>query len=189
VRPPGDAAPRRRAPNEDLIGELFEEMHQIHFMPDVATGAEYVLNILARILPSEGVLIHVFDINTRQFVVVRARGPNARALLLHKTADTFPLFRESFRRGRTAHFRTVAEVDGYREGRFGLLGVEVRTALCGPVQQGGRYLGIVEVANPAGEKPFHDGEVNALDYICEQFADFIAGKPIVLDEDAIVPRT
>ena len=62
-------------------------------------------------------------------------------------------------------------------------------ALCGPVKEGGRYLGMIELANPVGDTPFHDGEVNAIDYICEQFADFVASRPIVLDDDAVIPRT
>ena len=164
-------------------------MHQIHFMPDLVAGAEYVLDVITRVLPCAGVLVHVFDINTRQFVVVRAAGPQGPSTLLRKLPDTFPLFREAFRRGRAIHFPTVTDVDGYQEGRWAALGVDVRRALCGPVKHGGRYLGIIELANPAGDTPFHDGEVNAIDYICEQFADFVASKPIVLDEDAVVPRT
>lgn len=164
-------------------------MHQLHFMPDLVTGAEYVLNVLTRVMPTEGVLVHVFDINTRQFVVVRAAGPNRSAVLLHKTSDTFPLFREAFRRARTLHFPAAAGMDGYRDGRWAALGVDVKVALCGPVKDGGRYLGILELANPAGGTPFHEGEVNAVDYICEQFAEFVASRPIVLDEDAVIPRT
>jgi hypothetical protein len=178
---------RRRGPAEDLIGELFEEMHQLHFMPDIVAGAEYVISVLARVMPSEGTLVHVFDINTRQFVVVRALGPNGAQVLLERTPDTFPLFREAFRRGRSLSFASIAPEDGF-DGRWERLGVAVRAAICGPVKHGGRYLGVIELANPAGGGPFHDSEVNAVDYICEQFADFVASRPIVLDDDAVVPK-
>ncbi|MEO7034662.1 MAG: hypothetical protein ABI548_12205 [Polyangiaceae bacterium] len=57
------------------------------------------------------------------------------------------------------------------------------TALCGPVKQGGRYLGLTELVNPVGDTPFHQSELNALDYICEQFAEFLSNKPIVLSAD------
>jgi GAF domain-containing protein len=178
----------RRSPSEDLISELFEEMHQLHFMPDIVTGAEYVLTILGRVLPSEGILIHVFDINARQFVVVRAAGPKSTAVLLHRTPDTFAIFRETFRRARALTFPDVSKLDGFHNGRWELLGVTPQLALCGAVQQGGRYLGVIELANPAGGEAFHDGEVNAVDYICEQFADFVASRPIVIDDDAVIPR-
>jgi GAF domain-containing protein len=163
-------------------------MHQLHFMPDLAAGAEYVLHALQRVVPSEGALVHVFDINARQFVVVRAAGPHAGELLLLRTPDTFPLFRDALRRSRSIVFREIPEDDRYRGGRFEALGVHVKLALCGPVQLGGRYLGIVELVNPLGGTAFHEGEVNAIDYICHQFAEFVASRPMVLDADAVVPK-
>ena len=45
-----------------------------------------------------------------------------------------------------------------------------------------------DILNPLGATPFHQGEINALDYICEQFAEFLANRPIVLDADLIVGR-
>ena len=183
------ATARRSRRSEDLIGELFEKMHQLHFMPDIVAGAEYVLGILSHVMPSEGVLIHVFDINTRQFVVVRAVGPRSASVLLQRTPDTFPLFREAFRRTGTLAFADASGDEGFQGGRWEQLGVNVRAALCGAVQHGGRYLGVIELANPGGGSPFNDSEVNALDYICEQFADFVASRPIVLDDDAVIPRT
>jgi GAF domain-containing protein len=66
------------------------------------------------------------------------------------------------------------------------LGVQPRAVLCGAARLGGRYLGLIELANPAGGEPFHDGEANALDYVCEQFAEFVASRPIILDADVVV---
>ena len=181
-------AVRRRGSSEDLIGELFEEMHQLHFMPDIVAGADYVLSCVLFMLPCEGVLIHVFDINAREFVVVRAAGPSFRDALLTKTPDTYPLFREAFRRAATQNFPTVEGDERFTAERFQRLGVAVKSAMCGAVQHGGRYLGIIELLNPLGGEPFRVTEVNALDYICEQFADFVASRPIVLDEDAVLPK-
>lgn len=180
---------RKKRVSEDLIGELFEQMHQLHFMPDMVAGAEYVLGVILRVMPSEGILIHVFDINTRQFVVVRASGPNARGVLLHRTPDTFKLFRDVFRRSSAAVVADASADANFHGGRWERLGVTVKSALCGAVKQGGRYLGVIELANAAGGAPFQVSEVNALDYICGQFADFVASKPLVIDDDAVLPRT
>jgi hypothetical protein len=179
---------RRRGSSEDLIGELFEQMHSLHFAPDIVSGADYVLNVLTRVMPSEGVLIHVFDINTRQFVVVRAAGPNPRNVLLHRTPDTFKLFRTVLRRSRALVVGDAAADQSFQSERWERLGVVPRTALCGAVKQGGRYLGFIELVNAAGGA-FHETDVNALDYMCTQFADFVASKPIVIDEDAVLPKT
>jgi hypothetical protein len=182
-QPPG---PRRRKPGEDLIGELFEAMHDLHFVTDVVSGAQFVLAILQQMLPSEGVLVHVFDINTRHFVVLRAAGPNARKVLLHRTPDKEALFVDAMRRTRCVRFDGARGQAHFEGGRWAVLGVTPESVLCGPVQQGGRYLGAIEVANPRGGGPYHESEANALDYICEQFADFVAARPIVIDADVVL---
>ena len=184
---PRMAAVRRRA-GEDLIGELFETMHDLHFMRGVADGAEFILAAVESIVPCDGVLIHVFDINTRQFVVVRAKGPGTMQVLLHRTPDTEPFFNAVMRRSGSVAIHDVASDPRVLGPRWDALGIKPERALCGPVRQGGRYLGLLEVVNPLGDAPFHQTEQNAIDYVCEQFAEFLANRPIVLEADVILRR-
>jgi hypothetical protein len=178
---------RRREAGEDLITELFELMHELHFARDIASGADFVLNVLDEVIPSEISMIQVFDINTRNFVVVRARGSGAERALMHATPDTDPQIVELMRRERSRAFQPNGE-SGFGGGRWGFIRKNVSQVLSGPVRQGGRYLGLIEIANPYGGAPFHESEVNAFDYICEQFADFVASRPIVLEADVILGR-
>jgi hypothetical protein len=180
-------AVRRRA-GEDLIGELFETMHDLHFMHGVADGAEFMLAAVDSIVPCDGVLIQVFDINTRQFVVVRAKGPGAMQAMLHRTADNDPFFAAIMRRPGSVAIHDVQKDPRLLGPRWDALGVTPQRALCGPVRQGGRYLGLLELANPLGDAPFHQTEQNAIDYVCEQFAEFLANRPIVVDADVILRR-
>ncbi len=69
-------------------------MHELHFMRDIASGSEFVLSVLRQVLPSEAILVQVFDINSRNFVVVRAF-PDVREALLLRTADSDPVVRRS----------------------------------------------------------------------------------------------
>lgn len=187
VSRPGVTTGKRRA-GEDLIGELFEFMHDLHFMRDVAAGAEYVLSVIDEVLPCEGVLIHVFDINTSHFVVVRAKGPTASATLLQRMPDQDPFVLSVMRgSGSIAPPSPTGDLR-YAGTRWQTAGVVPRELLCGPVKLGGRYLGLIELANPQGDAPFHASEKNALDYICEQFADFLSKKPIVLSADVVLAR-
>jgi GAF domain-containing protein len=181
------AAVRRRA-GEDLIGELFETMHDLHFMHGVADGAEFMLASIESIVPCEGVLVQVFDINTRQFVVVRAKGPGTMQVLLHRTPDSDPFISAIMRRPGSVAIHDVQKDTRVLGPRWDALGVTPQRALCGPVRQGGRYLGLIEVANPLGDAPFHQTEQNAIDYVCEQFAQFLANRPIVLEADVILRR-
>jgi hypothetical protein len=187
-RPRLAVAGRRRA-GEDLISELFELMHELHFMRDVAAGAEFVLSVLDEVLPCEGVLIHVFDINTNHFVVVRAKGPNAKTALLQRMPDQDPLALSVMRSPQAVSINDAASDPRFGGPRWATVGVAPKMALCGPVRQGGRYLGLIELVNPAGGAPFHSSELNALDYVCEQFAEFLSKKPIILAADVILART
>ena len=184
---PRMAAVRRRA-GEDLIGELFETMHDLNFMRGIADGAEFVLAAVDSIVPCDGVLIQVFDINKRDFVVVRARGPGAMPATLHRTPDNDPFLHAVMRRSGSVAIVDVSRDQRVLGARWDVLGVKPQRALCGPVRQGGRYLGLIELANPLGDAPFHQTEQNAIDYVCEQFAQFLANRPIVLDPDVILRR-
>jgi len=174
--------PRRRGPGDDLIGDLFERMHELAFMVDLMSGADFLVQVLAELIPCEGIVVHAFDLARHEFVVVRARGPRAREALLFRTPDDDPLVHEIMRK-RSIASNGAAPV---RSGAFEKLGVETRFALCGAARQGGRYLGLVELANPLGDTPFHQGEVNAFEYVCEQFAEFVAQRPVVLEPDVVL---
>jgi hypothetical protein len=182
------STPARRRAGEDLISELFELMHELHFMRDVAAGADFLLSVLNEVLPCEGVLIHVFDINTNHFVVVRAKGPNARAVLLQRLPDQDPLALSVMRSPQAVSVKDAANDARFTGPRWQAVGVAPKAALCGAVRQGGRYLGMIELVNPEGGTPFHASELNALDYLCEQFAEFLSNRPIIVAADVILPK-
>jgi hypothetical protein len=186
---PSPAARRRHG--EDLIGELFETLHDLHFMVDVVSGAEFVLRVLHETLPTEAALVHIFDMNRRQFVVVRAAGPAASGALMFATPDKDSFFSQLMRRSAALAVDGGGnDQDAVRGGRWQAAGLDaVRAVLCGPVKLGGRYLGVVEVANPPGDEPFTAAETNALDYICKQLAEFLANRPIVIEPDLVLKRS
>jgi hypothetical protein len=176
-RPPPVSVRRRRS-DDELISELFEAMHELRFVSDVASGAEFLLATLSRLLPAEAALVHVFDINTRHFVVVAARCAAGSRVLSYRTPDQDPFILDVMRRVGSVVHPDVAADPRLAGGRWELAGTRPRSLLCGAVRQGGRYLGLIEIANPEGEAPFHQGEVYALDYVCEQLADYLASRPL-----------
>jgi hypothetical protein len=175
-------AARRRAAGEDLIGELFERMHELSFHVDLVSGADFLVRVLSELIPCEGTVVHAFDLAKHEFVVIRARGPKHREALLHRTSDADPVVHAIM---RTRSLATNGS-SPTRSGAFEKLGVEPRAVLAGAARQGGRYLGIIELANPQGDTPFHEGEANALEYVCEQFAEFVSQRPVVLDPDVVL---
>jgi GAF domain-containing protein len=176
----------RLSTGDDLISDLFETMHELHFMADMPSGAGFVLSVVQDTFSCKGGLVHVFDIDTSHFVVVRAFGPSAREVLLHRTSDREPWMVDMMRQGCARRVEVTPGDAGFSGGRWDALRLKPNQALCGPVHQSGRYLGAIELVDPQSGGPFNDAEVNALDYICEQFAEFLSQRPIVVDADLIL---
>jgi GAF domain-containing protein len=171
-----------------LIGDLFETMHELHFLPELVSGCDFVLAVVEFMVPCAAIMVHVFDLDAREFVIVRASGPGADKLLLCRTPHTDPLLGPLMRQAgaRRIDARGDARFTG---ARWPLVGVTPEAALAVPVVQAGRHLGAVELLNPDGGGGFHQNEAHGLEYIAEQFAEFLAKRPIVLDADVLRPQS
>jgi hypothetical protein len=181
---PKKAVPRRRK-NEDLVSEVSDVMHQLHFATDVMSGAEFVLEVLSRALPSEFVLVHLFDVSTGCFVIVRASGRDAHNGVLCHAPPNDPLLQRAMHQPGAVHVPDARDDERFGGARWQVLNIKPRAVLCGGVKRRGRYLGAIEVVNPSGGGPFQDNEISALDYICEQFREFLRSRPIVVDADVV----
>jgi GAF domain-containing protein len=72
------------------------------------------------------------------------------------------------------------------DSRWSGTGIVLKDILCAPVEVSGRYLGLIELANPLDERPFDEGDGNALSYIGQQYAEFVASRGVAIDHDAIL---
>jgi hypothetical protein len=168
--PPPPSSQRMLA-GEELIGALFERMNELQYLPDLAAGAAYVLETLEEFIPCAGISIHVLDPHHRQFVLVRALGPRASPLLGSRQAAAESPLLEAVQHGRTLR------QPGSRNPLWAGLGLEIVHALSAPVQQRDRVFGAIELGRNVAQDEFSDGQLEALDFICEQFAEFLAERP------------
>jgi GAF domain-containing protein len=181
-----------RKSGDDLITDLFEACSDLGFLTDPLDGSEFVLNLVLESIPSAVALVSFFDINAREFVVVRqgvsvAAGtqPSIPNVLLARASEFTPLLARAMR-SRRAVVVSGTDVDAIHEdGRWRALGVAPRSLVVAPAISGGRYLGIVEVADPLDGAPFTEGDGHALSYIGEQFAEFLAQRELDLDRERI----
>jgi GAF domain-containing protein len=72
--------------------------------------------------------------------------------------------------------------------RFRSLGIELKSVIVAPVEQSGRYLGMIELINPVDGRPFTEGDGHALTYIGEQFAELVAQRGAVIDPQQVIER-
>jgi GAF domain-containing protein len=181
----GIALPRRIR-GEDLIAELFEAMHDLHFVRDSVEGGDFCLALAMEKLPSQAGMVHLYDINSREFLVSSVRGPSTSKLLMRRHAETDELLSAAMRkRGPVVFDQATAEAQTLE--RYAALG-GVRSMMIAPVMQAGRFLGAIELVNPLDGQPFTEAEGNALAYIAGQFAEFVATRGIVIDAERASAR-
>ncbi len=171
--PPPPSSQRVPA-GEELIGLSFERMNELSYLPDLATGAEFLVNTLEEFLPCSGIALHLLDAERREFVLFRALGPRAPECVGNRQSATDSLLGASVQLGRAVRIEGIA-----RKRLWAALGLDVAYGMCAPLQQGTRVLGAVELGRTRGEGEFSDGQLKALQFICEQFAEFAAEHPFV----------
>lgn len=55
-----------------------------------------------------------------------------------------------------------------------------------PINSGGHYLGVIEIANPQDGIPLAAADGHALTYIGQQFAEFLSKRELILDADRVL---
>ncbi|APR83724.1 DNA-binding protein HU [Minicystis rosea] len=180
---PAASGPKKRLSGDDLITELFEASADLHFLRDALEGAEFVLTLALEKLPSELGVVSLFDMNKREFVIVRQSG--GKSALNARQPERAPLAFQAMRKQRAI---VVSDKEGAAKAmddRFRTIGVEIKSLIVAPVELGGRFLGLIEIANPLDGGAFTEGDGNALTYIGQQFAEFVAQHGVIVDAAAI----
>jgi hypothetical protein len=186
--PPKDARGKvvkrkKRLSGDDLLSDLFEAMHDVHFQPGVLEGAHFVLWLAVEKIPCKVAICHLFDINRREFVITHVLGDCRKDLLLRRASEKESLIHQVTRRRRAVVLQGGDErLSGER---WKWLGQPVVSAVVAPVVLGGRFLGLLELVNPVDQEPFSEGDGYALAYIGEQFAEFLGQRGLMLDPEAI----
>jgi hypothetical protein len=177
----------KRLSGEDLLAELFEAFGDLHFLTDSLEGADFVLGLTLEKLPSEVGLVSLFDINKREFVVVRQVG-GPRSALCQRQSERAPTATTVMRKRHAVVISDPEGVARAADDRWRAIGVELKSLVCAPVELAGRYLGLIELANPLDGGVFNEGDGNALTYIGQQFAEFVSARGISIDPDLIRER-
>ncbi|KYF83689.1 hypothetical protein BE11_31220, partial [Sorangium cellulosum] len=195
--PPAPSPPPRRRSSfpprngrlsgDDLIAELFEACSELHFLQDTLAGADFILSLTLDKIPCALGLVSLFDINRREFVVVRQHG--GKTALLTRLSERAPLALAAMRSRRAVVVPDVSSDERVMDERWKATGVELRSVVCAPVELAGRYLGLLEIANPIDGKPFSESDGNALTYIGQQFAEFVGARGVVTEPGLVTAAT
>lgn len=182
-RPASGKGPRLAS--DELLTDLFEAMAELGFLEDAFSGADFVLAAALEKLPCEVGLVSLFDMSRREYVVVRQVGGKRSALLMRLSqAAKVPL--SAMRYGRAITVDDARRTRDPLDHRWEQMGVQLRYLLCAPVELDGRYLGLVELANPKDGKPFRESDGHAFTYVGQQYAEFVAARGVIVDPEAVL---
>jgi len=177
----------KRMAGDELIAELFEACGDLQFLRDSLEGADFVLTLALEKLPSEVGLVSLFDINRREFVVVRQAG-GGRSIVLSRLPERAGLADPAMRKRSAIVVPVVAKEPRAVDDRIRALGLEAKSLMVAPVEQSGRYLGLIELWNPVDGRAFTEGDGHALTYIGEQYAEFVAERGPLFDPETVLER-
>ncbi len=160
-------------------------MHELHFLRDALEGGEFCLGLAMEKIPSQAGIVHLYDIDRREFLVTSARGASAMLLRRHPESDA--LLFPAMKKGRAFVVADASQGDAASLERYVALG-GARSIIVAPVALSGRFLGAIELINPLDGQPYTAAEGNAVTYIAQQFAEFLDTHGIVTDPQRIRAR-
>jgi hypothetical protein len=179
--------PNGRVRGEDLIADLFEAMHDLHFLKDALEGGEFCLALAMEKLPSQVGIVHVYDINHREFLITSTRGAGTSVLLMRRFPESDPILLSAMKKRKPLVFVDALQTEAATVERYTAVG-GARSVIVAPVEQAGRFLGALEIMNPLDGQPFTEAEGNAIMYIAEQLAEFLNQRGVVTDPEKIAAR-
>ena len=179
-----------RKNGDELIADLFEACSDLGFVQDPLDGAEFVADLVMESIPSLIVLVSFFDINAREFAVVRqvvakGDGESLQPAILSRASEFTPNVARTMRSGRAVVFSASECAELAKDPRWNALGIVPQTMVAAPVVFNGRFLGILEVCNPVDGKTLSESDGHALTYIGEQFGEFIAQRDLSVEPDYV----
>jgi hypothetical protein len=171
---PPTVPPERAAPPDPLLA-VVEALHALRRSDDVVEGAALVLRTALAAIPCAAGFVHVCDLATRDFVVVAASGPEQAEIVGTRATDNDPWLGRAMQQMEAL---TVDAADRTLTGaRFSVVR-PIHAVLCSPVQFDGRALGAIELVDPTRAERFTLADRNAMTYVGERFAEFLAERSI-----------
>ena len=169
--------PKRRVRGDELISVLFESMHDLNFLRDSIEGGDFCLQLALEKLPSRFALVYLYDIDRREFVVVSAQGAAPDGVVGRRVSENEGTVAAAMRK-RRALLLSPEEIAEHASAIGGATHM-----LVAPVMQAGRFLGVLEIADPIDGAAFSELDANAITYMAEQYAEFVAARGVLLDRE------
>ncbi|OGR14802.1 MAG: hypothetical protein A2341_15690 [Deltaproteobacteria bacterium RIFOXYB12_FULL_58_9] len=158
---------------DDLLADLFEATQALYDQEDLQAAARLILDLAHDTIPSDAGAVFISDINRMDLFFAAATGPKAEDVLKFRVPMGQGIVGFASQEGVS-----LAVSDVHKDPRFyanisTALGYETRSILCAPAQVEGRVFGAIELINKKSGSSFTSHEVNLLNYLAHEFADYL----------------
>jgi hypothetical protein len=160
--------------SESILEDIFLEIQAIHEgeMP-MEDALNFIMDMSMQKIPAESGAILFADVNGQELYFATARGPKSSDVMNFRVPMSQGIVGFCSREGVS-----LAISDAQRDARFyrkisEALGYPNKSLICAPIQFDGRVYGCIELLNRQAGSSFDVNEANALNYIGNQFGQYI----------------
>lgn len=160
--------------SENILEDIFLEIQAIHednmAMEDVVN---FVMDMAIEKVPCESGAVLFADVNGLELYFATARGPKAKEVMTYRVPMGQGIVGFCAREGVSLAISDAEKDPRFHKSISTALSYPVNTVVCVPIQYEGRVYGCLELLNKNDASVFSSNEVNALNYIGNQFAQYI----------------
>ena len=160
-------------PIEEILGELFERTQDMYGCADLREAANFVLDLAMKTVESESGAVFISDINKNDLYFAAARGPKADEVMDFRVPVGMGIVGFCAQSGVSLAVSDVDKDPHFYAAITKSLGYKTTSILCSPAQVEGRVFGALELINKAGGNTFTANEVNVLNFLAHEFADYL----------------
>ncbi len=159
------------------LSAAFEAVQDLYFLASSAEGLVFAVKLLQDLVPCEAATGGIYDINTDELRLVALTGTGSE----ERRAEAIPSSQGLLGAAAltTAEFLVINDV--LSDPRFdpaidGRVGMQTASMLLLPLRRDDNLLGLLQLINRRGGKPFSDADVAVCTYVARQVAEFMQSK-------------
>jgi hypothetical protein len=176
-QPQPEGAGRGKAPVgrsvEQILGDLFGKTQGMYDQTDVKAAAGFILGLAMESVPAEAGSVLIADINYNDMYFAAASGPKASDVMQFRVPMGQSIAGFSAMEGVALAVSDADKDERFYKDISEKIGYGIQSLLCSPCQKDGRTYAIVELVNRNGGSSFTADEVNVLNFLANEFAQYL----------------
>src|SRR5262249_9204959 len=142
------------------------------------------VTLLADLMPCRAILLHFYDMERRDFLIVDGAGESYEDALLGRVNPGDPLLSVVMPREDAFSWNDLSAAPVAKLDRLARIGGALRV-MSAPVKSGERYLGAIELVDPKDGMPFREFHEFALMYVARRYADFLVAHGVIVEVELV----